>query len=193
MVNGHGTELLHTNPVPLAPGERVILLCNWGCVLDVKQLFSTFIYTHVAKAKDDDELIALLIDPKSKGKKYAPLSFIPNIMCEYRDAVPEIELKLKDDNGYFRPGVHELPVNAVMQSTGKPVTSKQLENPFERVTHKSYYYRASTKPGNVVLLSELLERIRRRTGGGPFTLVAFSCREFYSKMTAPRKLRDLKK
>lgn len=190
MVNGHGFELLHTDAVPLGPDERVILLCDWGCILEVKNLFSTFIYTHVAKAKDEKDLIALLLEPGSKGRKYEPLSFIQHIMCEFRDAVPEIELELIDKDQMFRSGLQELPVIAY-DSRDKRASAKQLEDPFVPLHNVSYYYNADDKPEHKILLSELLERIRERTGG-PFTLVAFVCRDIVSKVTSPRKLRELK-
>lgn len=190
MINGHGAELLHTNPIPLAPGEKVIMLCDWGCPLYVKSLFNTFVYTHVAKVNNEDELYALLLNPEIKGAKYAPLKFIKNIMCEYRDAVPELELEMDDPD--FRAGLHELPVVAVT-TNGKRASGKQLSTVKDKLIHKSYYYRAGDTWNNVVLLSGVLERIRNRVGGRSFTIVAFVCRDIVSRATSPKKLRDIKK
>jgi len=186
MVNGHGKELLHVEAVTLKPDERVIMLCNWGCTLFTKNLFTDFIYTHLAKAQNTHELIAMMMDPESKGKKYKPLSFIKNIMCEYRDKVPELQFIFKDKN--FRAGVHELPVIAI-NDAGNRASASQLKSPDVKLFHRSYYSQFHITE-NKISLSQLINTLRKRKDDG-FLIVVFACREFHSEIKAT-KIKDIK-
>lgn len=178
MINAHGFELLHTNAVKLQPNEHVIMLCNWGCPLTVKNLFNDFIYKHVSYAKDADDLYGMLLDTGSVAKKYKPLNFIKNIFCIYSDHVPEIRFMFDDPT--FRSGVYQLPI-----TTSQRVSGLYLSNPYAPVNITSRYM----IPDNGTLLSDIIVKLREQSPNG-FTLVTFTCRDFISALPEPKKLRN---
>jgi len=170
MINSHASELLHTCPIKLKKNESVVMMCNWGCPLGIGRLFREFIYKHIAKSMYTDQLIKLLLNPTSKGKKYRQLYFINRLFCLYKDHIPDMELDFKYDP-YFRSGVHELPVK-----TDKRVEWSKVANPDDfTFNFESEYYR----PIDVIRLSKLIKRMRRDYPQG-FTLIIFTCRGFKS-------------
>lgn len=170
MINSHALELLHTCPIKLKKNERVVMMCNYGCELDIGVLFREFIYKHLTKAKNFNSLVKLLRNPVSKGKKYKKLYFLERLLCMYKDLIPDMELDFNYDP-YFRSGVNELPIK-----TSKRVEWSQLADPDDFSFHfESVFY----IPAGIIRLSEFIKVIRHEYPHG-FTLLLFGCRTFKS-------------
>lgn len=182
VINAHGFELLHTSAIKLNANEHVIMLCNWGCSLIVRNLFSEYIYKHVSYARDAGHLYELLLNPGAVAKKYEVLDFMKHIFCVYggpeSSFVPEIQYRFDDPT--FRTGVYRLPISTVPRVSGK-----DLENPKKSINITSDYI---TPPENT-MLSSIIGDIRAKCPNG-FTLVSFACRDFISAIPNPVKLRD---
>jgi len=173
MVNGHGTEQLHTDMIPLEDNEQIIMLCNWGCGLIVKDLFTKFIYAHVSRCKNSSELITLLTNPTSKGKCYKPLDFIKRIMCLYVDNVPEMYFDYSDRS--FRSAFMELPVS--------PRLSAKVLGSMKPIILDSYIDDSIRLSGS---LSTIITRLRKIHGDEGFTIALFVCRDFESNLKSTK-------
>ena len=144
------------------------MLCNWGCTLDVLNIFTKFIYTHVSRCKDSKALLTLLQNPSSKGKCYKALDFIKRIMCLYVDNVPEIEFDYSDIQ--FRSAFMELPV--------RPAVSASKLASSSPIVLESYIDNSALSGS----LSQIIEHLRATHGDAGFTVVLFVCRNFYSTL-----------
>jgi hypothetical protein len=155
------------------------MLCDDGCILYVKNLFTEFIYKHLIKSKDSEELINTLLNPASKGAKYSKLNFIKNIFCLFEDIVPEMGLY---PDKSFLSGVFATPIKSTAKGYSDYINNlDQLQINSYNITYESDDTR----------LSEIIAKIRKDKPNEGFIILLLTCREYEKCDLNKRKLKEI--
>ena len=175
VLHAHGGEELCHPPIKLRPGENVIMACNYGCILELKNLSVEFINKHLIRAPSSERFVQLLKTPSIAGKKYDKLSnFFNDILCNFDTTVPELSFNM---DASFLTGVFRAPINMPHDKWLKKETSSM---PHDRYSH----YKPTSSP--YIYLSQVIDDLRDRGGG--FILFIASCRSLYT-YTPPKGIR----
>lgn len=184
MLNSHGFEVIHKNPIKLNTNERIIMFCDTGCTLFVYKLLNDFIYKHLSRVKNSSEFINLLHNPIIAGNKYDKLKkVLNNKFCVFQDEIPYLKFDFRDVD--FRSGLMQLPV--IMEGR---FNGEKLKDPYTHINFESYTFRPRYVERYKSNIEIILKKMREQSKGNGFYLILFTCREHVSELKDPETVKN---